>query len=674
MCGKRLASPSGADARELLETLQRADATPLVHSPQGFRSSFTAAFQQCGPRGRLLLRRMAVTGMDRIADFSAAALLDLPCREALETIRDLRARLLLEPLGLGDDGRYRYQLHQLAADTLRARQPADFDLSEAEADAWGPEPTRAARERLIGAYTWLAEQVAKALSHTGDGFDRTSAVPSELVAKLRLTEPDMPQAWLEREREFLLGCVWLAGMGGHLELGRRLARAFAAVCLVVRTHWEEWGEAVRAQRELAEAQGDRHAVAMALLDESEYAGSCGDYDRGVGLAEAAQAEFDQQGAHPRWLARARRALGVNLQRKGDLDDARRELAAAEGVFAEHGQDWWRARTRCNLAEVDTHVGDYAEAQRLLEQARDAFGDEGDTDQREYSRVLLAEVLARRGRDLDAWILLREVRERAEQGDRQWYVARCLRAMGALHSGSLEEQYRALAAARAQSDDSQASGVAAWRRVRALRRSWSYRSRAAMLEEAIGLLERMGDMWGVHWTRLTLGRIQIRDGHYSAGARTLDRATEGFAQLPDKLWRARAHRIIAEELLAATTRSEAGRQSLVAGLPVRLGLGVSTPKVRRPIEAAREHATKAFTAYAQTPDHAGQVHTQLLLARIARAASAARDEIYAPLNHAESLAQRHGEDRLAREAAALRRAFTEGEKQEHAEVQEFWPIS
>ena len=38
----------------------------------------------------------------------------------------------------------------------------------------------------------------------------------------------------------------------------------------------------------------------------------------------------------------------------------------------------------------------------------------------------------------------------------------------------------------------------------------------MLEEAVGLLELMGDMWGVHWTRLTLGRVQIRDGALGGG--------------------------------------------------------------------------------------------------------------------------------------------------------------
>ncbi|RNL85547.1 hypothetical protein EFW17_08715 [Halostreptopolyspora alba] len=670
MCGMRLAAPAGNDARDLLTALGHVDQTPLVHAPYGFRASFTAAFQQCDRDGRLLLRRMAVTGVYQIADYSAAALLDKPRHKAAEALDELHARFLIDPLGEAEDGHARYQLHQLAADTLRARTAHDFGLGQDEKPAWSEESDRLARERLLYVYTWLAEQAAETLSHTGDGFGQGAVVPPDLIDRLGIRAPTHPQAWLERDREFLLGCAWVAGADGQPEVGRRLVRAFAAMCQTVRTHWDEWGEAVRAQRQLADAEGDPHAVAMAMLDESEYAGSRGDYDRGVTLAEAARDAFVAQGAHPRWRARSLRALGGNLQRRGDLDDARRELEHAESIFARYEETWWQARTRCNLAEVDTHVGTYAEAQRLLEQARDAFDAAGDPDHGQHTRILLAEVLNRRGHDLEAWSLLQHVRTRALEESKEGYVARCLRAMGALDSDTLERQYLLLAQKEEGSTDvgSRLPGSTAWRKARARRRSWSHRSRVAMLHEAIELLDRMGDVWGVHWTRLTLGLTLIRDGYFTKGARELDRATEGFAELADRLWRARSHRIIAERLLAAAVEHVTGSSE-----PVPAGIGVSTPSFKYRIDTAYAHARSAVDAYAEIGDRSGQIRAQLLLARILRAAHRPHD-VDAPLRAAERLAQEHGMPHFAEEAKRLRRVLGEGGTRDHATVAEYWPIS
>ncbi|MBB4930067.1 tetratricopeptide (TPR) repeat protein [Lipingzhangella halophila] len=671
MCGKRLAAPTGDGARELLTTLRRVDQSPLVQAPLGFRASFTAAFQQCTPLGRLLLRRMAVTGVYQIADFSAAALLDLPCHEAQEVIDDLETRFLVEQLGKADDGRIRYQLHQLAADMLRVRDPEDFELPSDEALAWSMESSLAARERLVYAYTWLAEQAAEALSHTGDQFGAVPAAPPELIERLGLTAPQYPQAWLERDREFLLGCVWVAGADGRPDLGRRLARAFAAMCQTVRTHWDEWGEAVRAQRQLAEVGGDPHALAMAMLDESEFAGSRGDYDLGVTLAEAARDAFEEQGAHPRWRARALRALGGNQRRRGDVDAARVALERAENIFAAHGETWWQARTRCNLAEVDTHVGTYDDAQHLLKQARDAFDAEGDSDQGQHTRILLAEVLTRLGCDLEAWNLLQEVRKSARAEGKDGYVARCLRALGALNHRTLENQYTDLAKQGEQPKDAgpHVPGAATWHKERVRRRSWSYRSRMAMFHESIELLDRMGDHWGMHWTRLTMGLTQIRDGFFKEGDHQLKLATEGFATLTDKLWRARSHRIIAERLLTAAMPDARA----VEGSMARKAIGVGAPTFRKPITTAYDHAQRAIAAYAEIPDRSGQIRAQMLLARIMRAEARAVEEVDVPLRTAERLAWRHGMRHLAEEATELRRMLS-GNAQDHATVAEYWPIS
>nr|WP_255430068.1 NB-ARC domain-containing protein [Streptomonospora sp. PA3] len=248
------------------------------------------------------------------------------------------------------------------------------------------------------------------------------------------------------------------------------------------------------------------------------------------------------------------------------------------------------------------------AQALLRTACIIFRYEGDWAEYSNARIALAEVLAARGRELNAWFMLNQVRDYYERAEERWYTARCQRAMAELDTVRLDRQYDAvdlaLNPARAEQRRDYIEGhvaregrrlkpeselehqrIGAWfahrlrepaqrylgeyfaaqqrwfadlprsgrdglRAVAEQRRRWSVPRRLEMLEEAAETLSGMGDAWGTHRTRLALGRVRLRaGGDVDESARIMREAAEGFLDLGDQLWHARAHRAAAEALAA-----------------------------------------------------------------------------------------------------------------------------
>ncbi|TQN32514.1 NB-ARC domain-containing protein [Haloactinospora alba] len=706
MCGRWLDRPSGPTTSELLEQLRETEQeNPLLRpdEPAGFAESFIGVFQVCSARDRLLLWRMATNGLEELSDYTAAALLDVPRGQAQDSIRDLERLFLLEPLGHAEDGVDRYRMPQLVRGAVLAQPHEKLGLSEVEEEAWGREPTRRAMWRLLVTYTWLAEQAAETLGRSDQDFPQPRLDPLPSVSALELEAPEHPRAWLAREREMLLGCCFVAQVDNHIQIGWRLSRAVSAMCQVVRTHWEEWGQAVQTQCDLAAAGSDPHALGMAMLDNAELCGNQGRYDRSVQFAQRAEYIFEQLGSDPRWHARAWRVLGVSLYRRGDLDRAREILTQTERVLAQHDDQWWRARTRCDIAEVYSYLGRYTVAQDLLERAQEDFQDTGDPDQRDLARLLLADVLARRGRHLESWLTLRDLRDRFHEGGKQWYVARCLRAMGTLDTHELEAQYEQcdlvfntrrdglryrlrLLAGRLAHRGGPDSGPLAGERTRdlhqrratpeeltrevlgsyaewaksefnherapwllrffALRREWSAGSRTAMLREAISSQQRMGDQWGVYRGYLTLGRILARDRKarrrkLQDSAAAFATAVAGFDELGDTWWAARSHRIAARELFQATMRLDSQDGSITA-----------SSRARDWLRKARDHAERAYAAYQNMDNHVGQIRSEILLARILWVWGAPEDTVVAYLRSAIDRTDNTGEAELREEALDL----------------------
>jgi len=656
MCGKRLASHTGEDAERLLAKLRSTHGTPLL-GPTGFPASFLGVFRLCGTEARRLLHRMADSGMQEAADYAAAALLGIGRERAAGVLTELVELSLLEPLGRADDGVRRYRMHQLVRDTMVVLGPAELGVPPAEAEAeWGPEATAAAARRLVEAYTWTARATAAELHGDDPGFPAPPLAgppPDPAAAAFGLEAPGNPPAWLHRESEVLLGCIWLAADGGHTGAGWRLSRAVAEMCKALRTHWEEWEQAVEAQLALAYGGGDPQALAMALLEASELSGARGRYQQGAVYARRALLVFERLGADERWAARAHRALGVCLQRWGDLGEAQEELERAEAVLAEHGERRWHARTLYDLAQLHADLGRREKAAGLLRRARDAFAAEGDTAQRDQVRIMLAEVLADEGRHLDAWIALQSLLEGFRGQGRHWFAAQCLRVLGGLDGELLRRQWRA------------AEGGG--RPTRRLRRAWSTAERTAQLREAIVLMERMGDLWGVNRTRLTLARALVHARDFDGAERTFRRAARGFADLGrgagrdgeqgDLRWQARTHHAAAEEILAVVS-------------PAREGADPTVPlRYARPLQLALVHAREALDLYEERGNASGVAGARILLARILWVDGADRAEV---LGHLEAAARRAAEAALPdlqKEARDLHARLSSA----HPDVARLWEI-
>lgn len=627
LCGGRLAARSGPSPADLLRELDTLARNPLLNATSGFSTAFEYTLKECRRLDRLLLKRIADSGLSSVSAWSAAALLDSSVEVAEVRLAELQSRFLIAAVRSGDG---RYRLHDLVRDFLRRITPDQIGLDVQEQGDWSDAESAAAARRLITAYTWLAERAANAVGRVDASFtqpDTTVIAPDRKFGLREPPDPD-PDAWLARERRSVLACIALAERHNNAELGWRLARALTSMCQSRRVYWVDWEESTRAQERTAHAFGDRLALGMALLDCAEFTGNQGDYEQGAEYALKAQSILSRvRDPVPLWLARARRAIGVNLHRRGDLDDGLLELAGAEAAFGAHGQSWWRARTLANMAEVHNHLDLHRRAQELVQEACALFEADGAWEQYYKARVMLAEVLPERGRHLYAWFVLADARNRFEERGDSWYVARCLRASAELDGDELTRQYNKCDAAlaptrrdrawswlrsrRSPVDDTVLSAPEQearqllgeyWevrdfefgphpgrtRRARryAAREEWTFARRVRMLRDAIAILQGMGDQWGVSRTRLVLGRVQIQSGTVDAGARTMREAAEGFDELRDQWWHARSHLQTARHLYGA----------------------------KRPTEALR-HARDAEKVYRRLAHHTGRIRVFTLLGRI-----------------------------------------------------------
>lgn len=337
--------------------------------------------------------------------------------------------------------------------------------------------------------------------------------------------------------------------------------------------------------------------------------------------------LDGPGVDPRWRGRAHRAVGVNLYRRGDPDDGRAAIDAAIRVFTEHRDTWWLVRSLCNLAELYRFQGHLEEAHgRLALAERELRGRPEDPEQWTRVRLQQGEVLRLRGFELHAWFVLERGRRRiADSPNGDWYHARYLRALGQLPSHSLnsqagvcelwldprrERERRRMAARDGRRPREQEKRVSAlfsggvppaadgsaqeggaslrtvlegwfgfdragpgdrsgpvrwlsrFRRGERLRDSWQVSDQILRLERAERVFGELGDTWGVMRTRLVRGQV-LMERDRDEGKEEMLEAAEGFRELGDRWWHARAHRMAAQALLRVRRTAEAEESARVA---------------------------------------------------------------------------------------------------------------
>ncbi|OOC52883.1 MULTISPECIES: NB-ARC domain-containing protein [Nocardiopsis] len=630
----------GPGAADLMRHMNDPALRLTVPGPQAIAQSLAFSLQQCEPRERLLLSRLAGAGLATFAAWSAAALLGISEDEAKPLLLRMSHRYLVTYL-YEAGGFDRFQLHDHVRNTLLTAGPRVLGVPEEERPDWSREELGLAVERLLRAFDRIAEAAARraaphewsfgsplpgrdgtAPEEPGSEGPRTGEPGWEGPDPAASRGPTDPMAWLESERRGFEVCFqwtrprrttgddrrlgWTAGQERlrmrTIGYGWRLRRAFSVLCRTGRTRWDAMREATQQATALALEMGEPLAYGIALLDRAEVASGHGDHDTGHERALTALYVLEQlESADPRWRARAHKAIGVNLYRRGDLDDGRAEIEEAVRIFSDHGDRWWQVRALCNLAEVDRFQGHRKRAYELLIRAQQLLvGSQDSPEQWTRVRLQKGEVLRLRGFTLNAWFVLDDERERLSRspgGD--WYHARYLRSLGQLPAKRLnreawecellfsparERDRRRLTARDPEWPRKQRDKVAdlfvdgeqgyaercaetgpargPLRRRARLRDTWQDAEQIARLRDAEQAFLRIGDAWGRWRTCLVLGQARMAQDR-ERGKEEMLRAAEGFRELGDKWWHARAHRMAAESLQRADRLSEAEELARVA---------------------------------------------------------------------------------------------------------------
>ncbi|HEU5158613.1 MAG TPA: tetratricopeptide repeat protein [Streptosporangiaceae bacterium] len=567
ICGGRLAARENWSLRMMADRLgderrRRLDELEITRRiDQSVRASLQLSYDDCTDVQRRLLRSLGLLAAPDVQGWVAGDLLatsDIEGGDHLEALVDAQ---LAEYSGQDATGEMRYRLHNLVG--LYARERAEVEDDE--------EARRAAIERVMDGYRERAEAIAAARWpqdwHRQGGQRRAGgAGPASMD-------------WLSSERLALLASIDQAARLEMWELVWRLGRAICSLCHSMRVFWPEWRDVAEFTCQAAERLGDARRLGIALLERAAVVGGQGQIEPSSADAERALEIFTEL-RERWWAARARRTVAMNLRAAGNLDAAQRHFIEAIETFRAVDDRWWRARTQRNLADVRQSQGRYVEARELLEDARAVFEHNGNRYSEAQTLRVLGEVIAAEAREARqrgdeptaerrynmAALTLEHAAERFRLRHEPWEQARCLRSAGDV--GDPRSGLREL----------------------------------SFVRTAKGMLEGMGDSWGVARTLLSEGAALARLQRYAEAADALRQALEGFRDLGDRWWQARTLRTLAEVLMDAGQRT-----------------------------SAQEPAVQAVEIYRSLGNVVGQGRAQAVLAR----ATGAADDLDAERGRAES---------------------------------------
>jgi DNA-binding SARP family transcriptional activator len=324
----RLAARPHWKVGDLLERLddehRRLD--ELVHGDLSVRSSIAITYEALPKPARRLFRLLSVPAWATLPHWAAAPLLDQDPATAGELLEMLIEARAVEVVAGGDRT---YRLHDLLKAYARERLAAEEP----------PKERLEALSRLLGCQLYLTEQ-AHRLDYGGDytvlhgpapRWNPDTRTVTDLLVK--------PLAWMEQERGRIVDSVLQASQEGLHEYAWDLT--ISSVFLFERgLHLDDWRETAEASMRAAQRYGDTRGEAAMLY-----------------------------------------SLGALALHQHQPELARRDLTAAERLFAQLGSPHGRGLALRNLAFLDRVQGrrdsataKYRESLALLRSAGDRAGE------------------------------------------------------------------------------------------------------------------------------------------------------------------------------------------------------------------------------------------------------------------------------------------------------------
>ncbi|URN16540.1 MULTISPECIES: AfsR/SARP family transcriptional regulator [Streptomyces] len=391
-----------ADERRRLDELQAGDLA--------VKATFELGYGQLEPAQARAFRLLGLADGPDISLAAAAAVLDLPPREAEDLLESLVDTSLLESAAPG-----RYRFHDLVRLYARAC---------AERDEQPPAEREAAMSRLLDFYLATAARVY-AIERPGDRLvDHLEPTTYEGLA---FTDRHEAQDWLHTEAGCILACV-------QQSLGPSTLRRALDLLLCSKDLRESGASALRyeaattAAGEAAAASADMHAEARARVTLAQVHSTAGRFDQAA--AEALRAvELGEATGDPWTCGNAPNELGIIAICTNEPTEGETHLLRAVEAFRADSNRAGEASALCNLSRVAASAGRTGEAVELARQGVAAYDELGLTLRLANARYALGIVLTQAGRlpeALDelsgALAIFRENRQRLWEGTTHFRIA------------------------------------------------------------------------------------------------------------------------------------------------------------------------------------------------------------------------------------------------------------
>jgi tetratricopeptide (TPR) repeat protein len=337
------------------------------------RGAFDLSYATLDPDGRHVFRLLGVQPGPDVTPEAAAALADVPPREARRRLERLAAKHLVEPSAPG-----RYQFHDLLREYAAERAVEETRAPEREA----------ARRRLFDHYVRSADAAGHLIEPIFLRMPRPEADTS------LFDEADAANRWLDAERGNLLAVVRDAAEHGPRDIAWHLTDALRA-WLWAGQMTTDWIGAAEAGLAAACEAGDRAAQAAMLHSLGMARSSAGDLTRSGRHLEEALGAFQEAGVPDGEIA-ALNNLASHHVRAGRIDRAVELFTRGLEISIRTGRHHYAASFEVNLGAAYEEL-DLGRADEHMRRALAITRHNGLTRLQGFALGNLASIAVRAGR-------------------------------------------------------------------------------------------------------------------------------------------------------------------------------------------------------------------------------------------------------------------------------------